>query len=60
MWLYPSMVYNNKSYNNKVGEKMSRELKKLKKELKRLQDNNDDHIMQSEIEDAIKEIKENK
>jgi hypothetical protein len=26
MWLYPSMVYNNKSYNNKVGEKMSKML----------------------------------
>tara|TARA_R100000664_G_C2679370_1_gene88044 strand:+ start:58 stop:171 length:114 start_codon:yes stop_codon:yes gene_type:complete len=36
------------------------ELTELKKELKRLKDNNDDHILQSEIEDAIKEIEENK
>ena len=35
-------------------------IEELKKELKRLKDNNDDHILQSEIEDAIKDNEENK
>ena len=34
---------------------MNEELKELKRELKKLQKHNDDHILQSEIEDALGE-----
>ena len=39
---------------------MNAELKELKRELKKLQKHNDDHIIQSDLEDAIRELEKEK